>query len=162
RVLHRVLERAVKSELLPRNVASIIEPPRVETKEVDSLKADQIAEVLAALDGHWLQPIAVLALATGARRGEICRLTWGHIELDNATMKIERSLEQTNAGLKFKQPKTKTSRRTISLPPTAVEALRAHRVQQLETRLALGQGRPDADALVFSRIDGNPIPPNDL
>jgi integrase len=162
RVLHRALARAVESELLARNVASIIKPPKVEEAEIDSLKADQIATVLKALDGHPLQPIAVLALSTGARRGELCGLAWGHVDLDKATLKIERSLEQTKAELKFKSPKTKTSRRAISLPPTAIDALRAHRRQQLETRVALGQGRPDADTLVFSRVDGSPIPPNDL
>jgi integrase len=50
----------------------------------------------------------------------------------------------------------------VSLPPIAVEALRAHRRQQLETRLALGQGRPNANTLVFSAIDGEPMPPNNL
>jgi integrase len=64
--------------------------------------------------------------------------------------------------LKFKSPKTKTSRRTVSLPPSAIEALHAHRRRQLEIRLALGQGKPDGSALVFSRIDGSPVPPNDL
>jgi integrase len=66
---------------------------------------------------------------------------------------------QTKAGLSFKTPKTKTSRRTISLPPTAVEALREHRRRQLEMRLALGQGRLDSDTLIFSNIEGDPIPP---
>lgn len=56
----------------------------------------------------------------------------------------------------------KTSRRTISLPPTAVDALRKHRLQQLEMRVALGQGKPDASTLVFSNIDGDPLPPNNL
>jgi integrase len=163
RVLYGALARATKSELLLRNVAAVIAPPKAEQREIDSLKADQIATVLQALDGQpLLQPTAVLALSTGARRGEILGLTWSHIDLDRASMKIERSLEQTRAGLKFKSPKTKTSRRTVSLPPSAVEALRAHRRAQLELRLALGQGRPDSDALVFSRIDGSPVKPSDL
>jgi integrase len=57
-----------------RNVAHAIEPPKVEEVEVTALKADQTAPVLAALKGHWLEPLAVLALATGARRGEILGL----------------------------------------------------------------------------------------
>lgn len=162
RVLHRALARAVATELVPRNVASIVKPPKIEEVEIESLRSDQISSVLTALDGHSLSAIAVLALSTGARRGEILGLAWGHIDLDNATMRIERSLEQTRAGLKFKTPKTKNSRRTISLPPTAIDALRKHRLQQLEMRVALGQGKPDADALVFSNIDGDPMPPNNL
>jgi integrase len=44
----------------------------------------------------------------------------------------------------------------------AVEALQAHRRRQLELRLILGQGKPDAGTLVFSTLDGDPIRPNGL
>ncbi len=162
RVLHRTLERALKSELVARNVAHAIEPPKVEHVEVEALKADQIAPVLDALKGHWLEPIALLALASGARRGEILALTWGNVDLDRATMRIERSLEQTRGGLHFKRPKTQRGVRRLALPPIAVETLQAHRRRQLEIRLALGQGKPDADTLVFSTIEGEPLPPNNL
>jgi integrase len=162
RVLHRALARAVATEVVSRNVASIIKPPKVEETEVESLTADQIASVLAALKGHWLQPIAVLALSSGARRGELLALRWTDIDLDTATARIERSLEQTKAGLRFKSPKTKHGRRVIALPPVAVEALPAHRRRQLELRMALGQGKPEPDALVFGTVEGDPIPPNNL
>jgi integrase len=77
-------------------------------------------------------------------------------------MKIERSLEQTKRGLHFKQPKTRKSVRQIMLPPIAVEALQEHRRRQLEMRLAFGQGKTDADTLVFSTVEGTPLPPNNL
>jgi integrase len=69
-------------------------------------------------------------------------------------------LEETKAGLRFKPPKTAHGRRTISLPPNVVAALREHRRKQLETRLALGLGRPVADALVFCQPNGSPIAPS--
>ena len=162
RVLHRTLARAVKDELIARNVAAIIKPPKPAEREIETLAADQLAALLNSLDRHELEPIAVTALGSGARRGELLALTRGHIDLDKGTMRIERSLEQTRAGLKFKTPKTKNGRRTISLPPVAVEALRGHLLRQLEMRMALGQGKPDARTLMFSKLDGSPIPPNDL
>ena len=69
---------------------------------------------------------------------------------------------RNGAGLRFKAPKTKHGRRTISLPPSAVDALRAHRLKQLELRVALGQGKPEPDALVFSTIEGAPLSPDNL
>jgi integrase len=75
---------------------------------------------------------------------------------------IARSLEQTRAGLAYKRPKTKSGMRTVSLPSIAIEALQEHRRRQLEMRLLLGLGKPDAETLVFSRSNGRPIPPNDL
>ena len=90
RVLHCAVEQAVKNEIVSRNVVHVIAPPRVEDVEVKALTADQIAPVLAALKDHRLEPIAVLALSTGARRGEILALTWENIDLVKATMRIER------------------------------------------------------------------------
>ena len=162
RVLHRGLEIALSREMVSRNVASVIAPPKVADIEVKALKADQVAHMLEALKGHWLEPIAVLALTSGARRGEILGLSWGSVDLVRGSMTIERSLEQTRAGLSFKQPKTRSGRRHVSLPALAIEALKAHRVRQLEMRMRLGLGKPDDGALVFTTPDFQPMPPNNL
>jgi integrase len=46
------------------------------------------------------------------------------------------------------------------LPTVAVEALQTHRLRQLETRLALGLGKPPAEALVFpDPLTGKPQSP---
>jgi integrase len=145
-----------------RNVASVIPAPKVEAQEVEVLNAEQMASALSKLRGHALYPIAVLALGTGMRRGELLALRWDDIDLKGETVRVERSLEETGQGLRFKPPKTKHGRRTISLPPSAVDALRAHRRQQLEWRLALGQGRPEPSALVFCTIEGAPLSPDNL
>ena len=54
-----------------------------------------------------MHPIASLALATGMRRGELLALRWQDVDLAKASLKVERSLEQTKAGLRFKSPKSK-------------------------------------------------------
>jgi integrase len=85
------------------------------------------------------------------------------VGLDNGRLRIERSLEETQAeGLRFKSPKTKHGRRTISLPGAAVAELRKHRKAQQEQRLALGLGKAPADALVFPAWDGKPRHPDGL
>jgi integrase len=150
RVLHRGLEIALSRELVARNVASVIAPPKVADVEVKALKADQ------------LEPIGTLGLTTGARRGEILSLAWGSVDLERGSMTIERSLEQTRAGLSFKAPKTRSGRRHVSLPVIAVEALKAHRIRQLEMRVRLGLGKLNDDTLVFTTPDGGLIPPNNL
>jgi integrase len=88
-------------------------------------------------------------------------LRWCDLDVDKGSIRIERSLEHTRAGgLRFKEPKTPDSVRVISLPAGAVEALKAHRVRQLEQRMMLGQGgRPE---LVFTTLDGDPITPDVL
>ena len=162
RVLHRALERAVERETLSRNVAHVISPPKVEDKEVEILDAKEIAAVLRKLEDHALYAIVAVDLATGLRRGELLALPWSNIDLDGASLRVERSLEETKAGLRFKAPKTVHGRRTISLPPNAVAVLREHRRKQLEMRLALGLGRPQPDALVFCEPDGSSTLPSKL
>jgi integrase len=100
-----------------RNVASVIAPPKVEEQEVEILNAQQMATVLTKLDGHALYPIVAVDLATGLRRGELLALPWINLDLEAATLRVDRSLEETKAGLRFKAPKTKHGRRTIFCHP---------------------------------------------
>jgi integrase len=86
----------------------------------------------------------------------------GRYHLDKAELRVERSLEQTRAGLRFKPPKTRSGRRAVSLATSTVELLRAHRRQQAEQRLKAGAGRITDEDLVFSRADGSPYPPDTL
>ncbi|MBV9859868.1 MAG: tyrosine-type recombinase/integrase [Alphaproteobacteria bacterium] len=160
RVLHRALERALRLEILSRNVARSIHPPKVEAAEVAILDGSQMAQVLARLDGHPLHVIVALALGTGLRRGEICGLAWGSV--DGATVRVDRSLEETSEGLRFKPPKTRHGRRSVTLPLSVVELLAAHRKRQAEQRLMLGLGRAGADDLLFTLPDGSPYPPDKL
>jgi integrase len=162
RVLHKALQRAVNNETLARNVASAIRPPKVDEEEVEILDAEQVALVLRKLEGHLLYAVSALALASGMRRGELLALRIGDVNFDGASVRVERSLEETRAGLRFKPPKSKHGRRTISLPASAVADLRAHWRQQLEFRMARGLGKPDADALLFSNPDGSPLSPDNL
>jgi integrase len=97
------------------------------------------------------------------RRGELLALRWQDVDLDGATLTVERALEQTKrGGLVFKSPKTRYGRRTISLPPSTVAELRAHRKAQAEQRLALGLGKAADGALVFARWEGSTRSPNAL
>jgi integrase len=162
RVLHRALARAAKSEVVSRNVASVISPPKVDAVEIKILAADQIAELLTRLEGHSLYTIATVAIGTGARRGELCGLAWGDIDLDGAVIRVEHSMEETAAGTRMKAPKTRHGRRLIKLPPNVIAALRVHRREQLELRFALGAGAPTAADPVFTTPAGHPLSPDNL
>ena len=162
RVLHRGYERALRLEIVGRNPARPVPPPKPQPGEVEILTAEQIAAVLSRLEGHRLHAIAAVALGTGMRRGELCGLAWGALDLDNRLARVERSLEETAAGLRFKHPKSKHGRRSVSLPPYAVEILRAHRRGQIEQRLVLGLGKIGSDDLIFTLADGSPYPPDKL
>lgn len=92
------------------------------------------------------------------RRGEILGLKWEDVDLDAARLTVRRSLVTVGYEPRWSEPKTARGRRTISLDPGAVAALRAHRARQAEERLALGSGYRD-QGLVFSAVEGGPIHP---
>jgi integrase len=150
RVTHRMLGHANRWGLVQQNVAALVSPPRVASVELELLTPEQAQAVLRKLEGRSIYPILVMALATGMRRGELLALRWGDVDLDGAVLRVEQSIEQTKAGLRFKSPKTKFGRRSITLPASAVTVLREHRKAQAEQRLKLGMGKAPADSLVFA------------
>lgn len=161
-VLRTALGYAAAVELIERNVATLIKPPKLQRGEIEILTADQIADTLRKIEDHDIYPVAVLAFTTGARRGELCGLRWCDVDLDAATIRIERSIEQTAAGLRTKAPKTAAGRRTLSLPAFAVNVIRGHRKAQLELRIALGMGKLPDEGPLFADVEGKITRPDTI
>ena len=161
RLLHKALAQAVKWQLLARNPADAVDPPKPEKKSMRALDEGETAELLRYVEGSPLYMPVLLAVTTGLRRGEILALRWRDIDMDKALATVTRSLEQTKEGLRFKRPKTERSSRNVALPSFAVEALKRYRVEQATHRLKLGPVYEDQD-LICARDDGAAIPPNTL
>jgi integrase len=163
RVLHRLLAEAVRSdELLARNVAAAVSPPRVAEAPMVTLDQGQAAALLAAAASAppWLGMLVTLGLATGARRGELLALRWAEVDLEDGTATISRTLRLVAGRLDTKQPKTAAGVRVVPLGAFALAALRRHRAGQASLRLAYGPGY-DADAdLILARADGRAVRPD--
>lgn len=162
RVLSCALSRAVALEIVARNVCSVVPAPNIEPKEIAILSPDDMAELLHRLEGHRLHPIISLAISTGARRGELLALQWDDIDLERATMRVERSMGETASGLYVKSTKTTHGRRRIGLDDDIVAILRQHRRRQNEERLALGLGAAQGKDLVFADAKGDPLSPDTM
>jgi integrase len=82
-MLHLEFEKAVRWNLVPRNICEAVDPPRVKHYEIQLLNQEQIQRLLDAATGHRLEVLFILALATGMRRGELMALKWqdddGHL-----------------------------------------------------------------------------------
>jgi integrase len=108
RVLHRTLSQAKTWGVTRDNVAEVIKPPPAPDQEKAILQPDRARELIEALRGQPLYMLAVLALATGARRNELLALRWQDVDLDAGRLRIETALEQTRAhGVRIKAPKTR-------------------------------------------------------
>ena len=159
RLLNVALKCARRLNRILRNPPEDIAKPTVPPREIEILNDQQATALLAAVAGTRLYAPVFLVLRTGLRRGEILALRWTDLDLSRGTVTVQQSLEQTKAGLRFKSPKSKRSRRTVTLPNVAVEVLREHKREQAEERLALGIGKSE---MVFTRDDGSLWPPDKL
>jgi len=155
-ILRTALNDAAKWNLVARNVATLVDAPRVPEREVEGLSPKEARELLDAVKGDRLEALYSVALAVGLRQGEALGLRWDDGDLDAGTISVRRALQRIAGDYVFVDPKTKRSRRTIVLPAFAVTALKQHRKRQLEERLTAGEEWHDT-GLVFTTADGQPL-----
>lgn len=162
RVLSSALSQAAKWDLVVRNVATLVTPPRVPRKPVETLTKEEAAMLFEVARGHRLEALFVVAITTGMREGELLGLRWGDVDLGRRTLHVQGALQRTEDGtFQVTEPKTAASLRRISLSGLATDALRRHRSRQNEERLSMGTGWRDED-LVFASTVGGPINPTNM
>lgn len=123
RILHRALNQAVKWQLIALNVANNVDAPKPDKYIATVLDSNQISLLIKAVSNTNIYLPVMIAISTGIRRGEILGLTWKNIDFDNSFIKITQTLLPTKNGLQILPPKTHTSNRIISIPPTLKEIL---------------------------------------
>jgi integrase len=160
RILKHALADAVRWELLLRNPAAAVDPPKVERGSLTTYDMTQTAELLEALRGSRLFAPVMIGVLCGLRRGEICALRWRHVDFAGAALAVVESAEQTKAGVRYKPPKSGRGR-SVALSATVVGELRAHRLRQAEELLRAGVRQSD-DTFIYAREDGEPLQPRSL
>jgi integrase len=155
-VIHKALAQAVKWDMLPRNVASLVDKPKMSPREMKTLSPEEARALLDAARGDRYEALYTLALSTGARQGELLALRWAAVDLDRATIQIRASIARVRGRFVFTPPKTPRSRRQIHTTESVVAVLKRHRQRQLAERLLAGSAWCDND-LVFSDTCGQPI-----
>ena len=80
----------------------------------------------------------MLAIYTGARRGEVLGLNWNNVDLEKGTIKIIDNLCTTQNGLIIKQPKTNSGIRTIAISQSLIKILKKHKIDQMKNKIRLG------------------------
>ena len=160
RILSKALDYAVNMGVVVRNVAKVVQPPRVQRVTMSTLSSVEATRFLdAARETDYYVYLATL-LYTGLRRGELLALRWRNLDLDSGTLTVvETAYKLGNGEYRIKEPKTAHSRRTVTLPASLVELFKVYRTDQELLRIQLGVTL-NADDFVFIRADGSPINPN--
>ena len=160
RILKQALGQAVKWEILLRNPADAVDPPKVERNTMNTFDLPQTADLIDALrDTRMLAP-TLLAVLCGLRRGELAALRWRNVDLHTGQIAVVESAEETKAGVRYKEPKSGRAR-TVALSATMMDELRSHRARQAEELLVLGVQLTGA-SFVVAQTDGNPLKPTSI
>jgi integrase len=80
RILREALGRAVKWQLLVRNPADAVEPPKPPRREMRAINEAQTAWLLEVARGTRLYVPVLLAVTSGMRRGEFLALRWPDVD----------------------------------------------------------------------------------
>jgi integrase len=160
RVLREALQQAVQWQMLARNPADAVKPPKVEHKEMSVLDMDATVKLIEVARPHRIFVPILLGVLCGLRRGEIAALRWRSVKLELGQLTVCASVEQTRAGCREKETKSGRAR-TVALPASLVEELRRHRARQAEELLLLGVPLTD-DHHVVMQADGTALHPHSL
>ena len=155
--IHVMLGKATRLGLVGRNVADLVDLPRLEHRVVAMLTPEQARGFLESVRGHRLESLFVLAISAGPREGEILGLSWDRVHFYQAEIEISRSLQRLNGSFVLVEPKTKSAIRKVALSNLALASLQAHRIRQMEEALKAGPAWRNEFNLVFTTTVGTPI-----
>lgn len=161
-LLHAAISLALGLEYIGRNVCDVkaAKPARPPTGRHagKALTDDEIRRLLKSSESTRWHSFIVLAFATGARRGELCGLSWSDVDIDRGELQICHSLSQTKGCVALKDTKTHRARK-VGLSAWALDALRRQRVMQAEERLRAPVGFSVESGAVFTNELGERITP---
>lgn len=113
---------------------------------------EQAAFLKEASNSKWYT-LFYTVLNTGLRIGEALALTWDDVDLDESFLTVNKAVDKKKNII---SPKTENSVRTVPLPESLVNELKAYRGRQIEKRLKMGSIYHDNN-LLFCNDDGTPI-----
>lgn len=174
-ILNPALKQAVRWKLIPSNPAVDVDLPKEQRKEMKALTREQAARFLEAARSFPGDPGVIeqngsdaragrrdrfhsfwcVLLMGGLRPSEALGLKWE--DLHGEKLRVRRSLTRNKGGgWALTEPKTAKGRRTVPLPAFTAQALREHRKEQVEQRLAAGPGWSD-HGFMFAAENGEPL-----
>ena len=160
-VLSAALSRAVREELVVRNVARLVELPTWEPGIVVPWTSAEALAFFGAASDDPLCPAFVLLLLYGMRRGEVLGRRWADVDFDAQMIHVRQQIQRVQGQLKIGPVKTRAGNRDLPLIGLTRIALAARQAQQEADRADLGTAWTDT-GLVFTTRTGRPIEPRNL
>ena len=160
-LLTNTLNAAERQEYITKNPMRAVSPPKKRQREAKFYTPEQLGTLRDKAVGTRIELPVYICAYLGLRRGELCGLRWSDVDLEHKTITIENT--RTQAGKKEieKGTKTASSTRTLYLPDTLCDMLKAAKEHQQACSAEYKNAYDDNDYVVVME-DGRPFRPNYL
>ncbi|MBQ6426522.1 MAG: site-specific integrase [Clostridia bacterium] len=125
-MLHEAMSAAVRRHLIVANPTEGVKLPKKGYAPIQILNNEQLDRFMAAIreEPDW-HDLFYVEITTGLRRGELCGLRWEDFDENSGKLTVRRSINYEKKALQIGKPKTDAGKRTILLPASTAELLRA-------------------------------------
>lgn len=121
--LSAALTRAMKDDLIFRNVARLVETPKFRPKVIIPWTLSEAQSFMQAIEAHRWEVGYLINLLYGARQGEVLGLQWRDFHFKDERFSISKQLQTTGHELSLTPPKTDASIRELPIVPLLKEKL---------------------------------------
>jgi integrase len=124
-LLRKTLNAAVDSRLIQSSPCRKIALPKIEREEMRFLNPTQVERLAQSIDERY-RVLVLVGCYAGLRIGELAGLRLSRINLLKGTIEVVEIADETSGYLSYGPPKTRASRRTVSLPNSVMKELTDH------------------------------------
>jgi integrase len=149
--LRTALKQAVKWGLVARNVTDFVQAPRPVKTTPTFFTKEQLNTFLESVREDKWYVIFVLLVYGGFREGEVLGIHYEDCDMVNRVINVRHTVITLRTGLIIGEPKTKSSKRAVTLPKIAYDELKKH-LDQLDIN----------HGLIFTTSAGTPIYPRNF
>ena len=167
-VIYQALKYAMKTDMVPQNVAMKVDRPRKNSYQPTFLDAAEMQQLFHIVKGTRLELPVLVAAFYGLRRGEVLGLKWDALDFNRGTLTIKRTVTQAKIDGKYQiieqnSAKTKSSLRTLPLVDSFKEYfMEVKKAQELNKKVCGNCYNYEYDGYVFLDELGERMKPDYL
>lgn len=154
-VINRIFKYAVLMDILTSNpFDKIIRPKsRQVQRKGNFLTKEELKEFLKLAQTATLSyffPLVHLMSYTGLRQGEALALKWSDIDFENKKITVDKTATRIKEKQTLQTPKTKNSKRVISIDPTTLSILKSWKKDQIKIYFKNGKHFEGDENFIFT------------
>lgn len=158
-VINRIFKYAVLMDILDSNpFDKVIKPKSRQTQRKGNfLTKEELREFLKLAQTATLSyffPLVHLMSYTGLRQGEALALKWSDIDFENKKITVDKTATRIKEKQTLQTPKTKNSKRVISIDPTTLSILKSWKKNQIKIYFKNGKHFEGDENFIFTNQRG--------